>query len=420
MALDDEPEPPSDDRSTLSRDRAIEIAVEHNHAIEIARRRTEIAERNVSLGNVGWWPSLQANASQNRTFGGPGLFGSGNIFTSTQFGVQLDWLAFDGLRRPSTYDRLKAERSTRQLETEADVEATLVDVTTAYWRVVRERQLLEAIRETRELSKERLDIAEGRQQAGTGSKLDVNLARVELNRDRSSLAEQRIALAEAKSQLNRILGRPPEREFRVNGTIEIEELERRSLRDRALEQNRRLLVERQQQRVADERVDEVQADKWPQLNLGLGYNYTEFHAGFFPPFDTVPTFEYNLALTIPLFEGFNVLRRVDNARTERTIADIDIREERTRIRTEIESTWAAYRRHRDRMKLAEQSIDVARENVEIALTQFQAGTITQVELRQVQVNLLDARTRLIEARFAAKQAELELERLAGRLYDEML
>ena len=416
--LDDEDAVPEDaeDVPVLSREQAIERAVEHNHDLEISRREAEIAERNVSLGNAGWLPTLEANASQNRTFGGPGLFGSGNIF-----GVQLDWLAFGGLGRVARYDRLEAERDVRKMETRAEIESTLVDVTTAYWRIVRERELLAAIRETLELSRERLDIARTRSEAGTGSQVDVNLARVELNRDRSSLAEQRIALAEAKHELNRVLGHPPEEGFRVDGSIEVaDDLALEQLRQLAREENRRIRTARRERRSATRRVEELKADKWPELNLGLGYNYTEFHGDFLPPLETVPTFEYTLGLTIPLFDGFNVLRRVDNAQTERTIADVSIREERTRVRTEIESAWTAYERHRERMKLARESIDVSRENVQIALTQFEAGTITQLELRQVQVNLLDARTRLIEARFAAKRAELELKQLAGQLYDELL
>ncbi len=56
--------------------------------------------------------------------------------------------------------------------------------------------------------------------------------------------------------------------------------------------------------------------------------------------------------------------------------------------------------------------------MEVALTQYEAGTIDQVQLRQVQVNLQEARTRLVEARYAARQAELELRDLAGQLYEQ--
>lgn len=398
---------------------AIEYAVRDNHDVEISRKETEIAERDVSLGNADFLPTVEGIASQNHLFGGPGMFGQNQIFTQTTLGLQATWPLFRGFGRFSTYDRLKATRSVKELEQEARIEETIVDASTAYYDAVRQRRLLEAFQETRELSAERVEIAESRHAAGTGSKVDVNLAKVEFYRDRSAVAEQKVALSEAKTELNRIMGRKARHEFRVEDELEVgRTLSRREVRRRALSNNRRLLAAERRVDVTSERLDEVQAERWPNANLSLGYTYTEFHGGLAPEFTVAPGLEYGLSLVIPIFDGFNVQRRIRNAHTERTISDISVRRQETRIRRDLRDAHESFRRHLERIEYANESIELAEENVDIALTELRAGTITQVELRQVQLNLQDARTRLIDAKYNAKWAELRLRRLTGELYDE--
>lgn len=411
----------AEEAPVLTRGEAIEIAVEQNHDIQIQQVRTDIAERNVSLGNADYLPSVDGVVGQNHLFGGPGFFGNRQIYTQTQLGVELNWPVFLGFRRPATYNRLQELRRIERLRREVEIEGTLVDVTTAYAEVLRQRRLVGALQQTRELSEQRVAIAETRLDAGTGTRVDLNLARVELNRDRSAVSEQEIALVEAKTQLNRTLGRDAGESFRVEGEIEVAEgLDYTDTRETALDENRRLQVERQQVDVSEREIEEVQSERWPNVNLSLGYNYTGFHSGIVPDFETQPGLEYGVNVRIPLFQGFNVNRRIDNAQSRRTISAREVLSEKTRIRAEIRDAYEAYERHLERIELARESVDLAEDNAEIGLTELRAGRITQVELRQVQLNLLDARTRLINARYDAKVAELRLRRLAGRLYDQLL
>jgi len=410
---------PASDAELLERDEALEAAVERNHDVEISRRRFEIAERDVSLGNAGFLPSLQATANQNHQFSGSGIFGQNQFFTSTNFGVEASWLVFDGLGRFSTYDRLKIERSVREIERRARVEQTLDEVAVAYYDVVRQRELLGAFQETRRVSEDRLEIARSRLEAGTGSQVDTNLARVELSRDRSAVSDQRIALTEAKTELNRLMGREADREFRVRSSIEVDAgMDYEKVRSRALESNRQLRAARRREDRAAERVDERRAERWPDVRFSLGYNYTEFHSGIIPNLDEPSGPEYTIDVVVPLFDGFNVLREIENAETERTIRDTEVRREKVRIRKAVRDAHTRYRRHRERIEFARESVELAEENVEIALTELEAGTINQVELRQVQLNLQDARVRLIDAKFNAKRAELRLRRLTGELYGD--
>jgi outer membrane protein TolC len=403
----------------VTRADAISRVLERNYGLQIARTRLDIARRDVTYGNAGFLPVLSANASQSHVFGGTGLFGGDDIRTQTQFGLQLDWLVFGGFGRFSTYRRLEDVREAQTLQTQSDVESTLVEVSAVYWDVVRQRRILEALAETRTISQERVAIAKARLDAGTGSQVDVNLAKVELNQDRSSVAEQNIAIASARARLNQTLADPADRTIRIDPSLEpLQELDYERLKDDALAKNRRVQVARAEQNVAAEQVEEARSLLWPSLSVSLAYNYAEYHQDIAPNFDAEPGLEYGIALSVPIFDGFNRYRRIDNAESRRLIAQTTIDEETSVVVAELRTQWEAYQRQAERIELAEESVELARANVEVALVSLEAGTISQFDLRQVQLNFLDAQIRMIDASVAAKQAEVRLLALAGRLYGE--
>jgi outer membrane protein TolC len=67
------------------------------------------------------------------------------------------------------------------------------------------------------------------------------------------------------------------------------------------------------------------------------------------------------------------------------------------------------------LRLEEENIVLARENVQIVFDVYRLNSSTLIQLKEAQKSLQDAFTRLIRARFQAKQAETELLRLKGEL-----
>ncbi|HPR62016.1 MAG TPA: TolC family protein, partial [Prolixibacteraceae bacterium] len=61
----------------------------------------------------------------------------------------------------------------------------------------------------------------------------------------------------------------------------------------------------------------------------------------------------------------------------------------------------------------EQNLDVARENLEIALERYKLGSLAGLELREVQKSLLDAEERLISVKYQTKLAEISLMQVSG-------
>jgi outer membrane protein TolC len=126
-----------------------------------------------------------------------------------------------------------------------------------------------------------------------------------------------------------------------------------------------------------------------------------------------------VSLTFDLFDGFNRWRRQQNAEIRTTNAQFAVEDVRSQLVTALTS---AYDRYRNRLRLVElerQNRAAVQANVDVALKQFELGTITSVELREVQEQFIEAESRLLTAQFEAKQAEVELLRLSGRLLDRV-
>ena len=412
---------------TLRLETAVQRAVDDNRQAQIARRQVDIAENNVSVGNAGFLPTLtgQANYTRTRSSSDQTFLGGQTQSTdgaqSTQSGASADlrWTVFDGLRPFATYDRLGAERDRQAAATKEEIEALVADVIDGYYDVARQQQQLDVLREALAISRERLRIVEVQREVGTASDLAVRQARVDLNADSAAVLRQQTALVNAKTQLNQLLGRSEDASIRyaVTSSIEVDtSLGYTPLQQTALQESPALAQARQALQAAQAATREVRADFFPTVDLTAGYGYSQLDAesGFLQESNSTDL-TYGVSLTFDLFDGLNRWRRRQNAQIRTTNARLAVRDVRSRLTTELTS---AYERYENRLRLVDlerQNLEAVQANVEVALEQFELGTITSVELREVQEQFIQAESRLLTAQFEAKQAEVELLRLSGQL-----
>jgi outer membrane protein TolC len=67
------------------------------------------------------------------------------------------------------------------------------------------------------------------------------------------------------------------------------------------------------------------------------------------------------------------------------------------------------------LKLEEENVSVAKENVDLAIEQMRLGTISPIEFRDVQKNYVEAQSRLSGAKYNAKVSESDLLKQSGQL-----
>jgi outer membrane protein TolC len=411
---------------TLRLDAAVEQALDDNFRARIARNEVDIAANNRSLGNAGFLPTLTGRASASETRSSTEqtfLDGStqdvdGASSRRESATAELEWTLFNGLERFATYDRLGAELALQRAAAREEVEVVLADVVDAYTDVARQQQRLDLLRTGLSISRERLSIARSRRELGSASDLEVRRARVDLNADSAAVLEQRATLTTAKNRLNRLLGRTEAAtDYAVAEQIALDtSLTLAAVRRAAGEQNPALQAARRSLRAARAAEREVRASFLPRLDASLSYGYSDLNAesGFLRS-STSTDWTYGLSLTWDLFDGLNRTRRRANADVRTRNARLRVDDVRSQLASELASTFEDYRARLQLIELERNNLEAAVANVEVALEQFRVGTITSVELREVQEQRIEAEGRLLDARFQAKRAETELLRLSGRL-----
>ena len=403
---------------------AIDEALRNNPEVRIADNEVAIAEREASLGGAGFLPELSLQARYNETIsntnqqfrGQEAEDITGARSTNAGADAELSWRVFEGLGRFATLDRLRAERDAEQQRARSTRQQLVTDVALAYYTVVREQRQRVVLEEAVELSDERLRIAEVRNEVGRASDLEVRQARVDRNADQAELLRQRATLQAAKSDLNRLLGRPTtDTDFAVEEAIEVDDtLTRDQLRERA-EQTNPVLQQAQAARdAAEHEARAVQATRWPTLDARLGYGVdrVESESGFVAQ-STSYDATYGLSLQLPLFTGFERRRQRQNAAVRVRNAELAVDDVQTELTTTLASAYTEYENRLELVELETENVALARENVEVALQQFEVGDISSIELREVQEQLVRAESQLVRARFDAKQAELTLQELSG-------
>ena len=412
----------------LSLDNAIQITLQNNYGILIAKDNMEIAANNYHPGNAGFLPNLDISLSYSRSrINSEQTYSNGSSQTrkdadskNSGAGAALVWTIFDGFKMFASYSKLSGLEKIERYKLKREIELTISDVILTYYDVVRKKLILQVDREAVSISEQRLQIVGQGYDLGVSSNLDVLQAKVDLNTDRSAFLGQEVEVADAQSKLEKILARPAQNSFTVVDSIKLGPvLTVENLQEKLYNQNTDLRIGQEDLAVAKHELREMKAEKYPRLNLSSSYSYSrsESQAGFFNKNET-NGYSYGASVSMNLFNGFNTMRREQNSRLTKRMKEIALEELKTNIAADFNNLMLKYQNSRTRMQLEQENVGVASENVKIALEIYQLGTITPLQLREVQRNYIAAKSRLISTAFEVKQNEVNLLRMSGSLDSE--
>lgn len=389
----------------------LDMVIQQNPDLTIARLEQEIAERQATYGAAGFLPSFSVSAAQR---GAPTPSDSDRDYAQV-LDVTLSGRIslFEGFSRSARLERLRTLAEMTALDTDALVLARLAEAQIAYFDIVQHQQRMIVLREAVDLSEERLRIATSRRDEGAASDLEVNRAQVDLNADYAALLRQETTLTRAKANLNQLLFRSETMAFRVDDQIPLDHsLSPQELRAYLLERSPTLRAQLAAQQAAELEVTAIRGEFWPRVDLQVGYAFSELTEPLLPPGQT-GGFSYGLAATFDLFDGFNRKRRLQVAQLRADQQAVAAERTEFALLIAFDNAYLVYEQSLILVELEEQNVEAARANATVALERFRLGVSTSIELREVQRALIDAESRLVSARFEAKAAEIELQMLAG-------
>jgi outer membrane protein TolC len=412
----------------LTLEEAIQQGITKQYSVQISRQKERIAANENSLGNAGFLPTLTGTATKNYTisgldqsfFGGvrPPLVQSGVNSNSGNAGLAMAWTLYDGQGMFVLRDRFKELQNLGAKQTESNIENLIALISTTYYDIIRQNLRVNNFKKGLEISSDRLKLAKDRYEVGQGSKVDYYSAQVDFNEDKALLIAQEQSYTNTKIGFNTILVKDYKADFQINNSIDLlPKLTLNELKKSALSQNPTLIGAILTKKISDLDTKNLQSQQKPQIDLLAGYNLNSVAngAGFGVEKGSSDVFNYGLRATINIFDGYNQKRRVQNAKINAEIAALQVEDLKNALLSTLEKTYVTYENSMNLIQLETENYAIAKQNIDIAFDRFKVGIATSYELREVQRNAVAAETRLIEAKFAAKSAEIELIRLSGNL-----
>lgn len=416
-------------QNRLSVKDAIAATLQNNYDIQLLRNDSVSYALDKSYARAAFLPRVNAtggytanNNDQKQLFTDGSKRERKAVRSNTISGsVQLNWTVFDGFKMFATRDKLNEMVKLGELNIRNQVVNSIAAIINNYYNIVRQKQQLKAIEEQMGINEERVKLAEKKFSVGLGAKPELLQAKVDLNAQKAARLKQQTLIDQLKETLNQLMNVAMNTRYEVEDSIPFQDnIQVTEVMSRAEASNPALLVIKKNIDIAKITLKERKAERYPTVSLNSAYNYSRTNNKtvvnpFTPLFNRNNGFNYGVGITIPILNGFNVKRQIQQSQLDIDYLKISYDNQRSKIDLGITNAFKDYEMQKKMLVLEEENIRLAKENVYIAVERLRLGISTYLELRETQKSLEQAYDRLIAARYNTKLAETELLRLKGDL-----
>jgi len=413
----------------LTVEEAIATVLKNNYDIELLRNDSASYALDKSYAKAAFMPRINSttgfvfnNNDQLQKFTDGTKRERNGIRSNNLVGtIQLNWTIFNGHKMVTTRAKLNEFVKLGDLAIKNQMISSVASLLVNYYNIVHQKQQLKAVEEQMSINEERVKLAEKKLSVGLGAKPELLQAKVDLNAQRSARLKQQTLIAQLKEQLNLTMNIPSTVGYEVYDSIVINN--RILLQDliSGLENTSpTLLITKKNIDISQLVLKERQADRYPIVSFNSNYNYSKTDNQavvnpFTPLYSRNNGFNYGLGVTIPILNGLNTKRLIQQSQLDIAFLKISYQSQQATINTAIAKAYKEYTMQQQALLLEEDNILLAKENVFISLERYRLGVSTYLELRETQKSLEDAYTRLLAARYNTKLSEIELMRLNGNL-----
>lgn len=412
--------------SVLSLEDCIAMAMEGNYDVRISANTLKIAENNVTLAPFLPVISVESNhyssGMDNRTYGADGGMVTGFSTEKTLLNqASVRWTLFDGMAMFATREKQLELLKQGQYFFRSVTEKLVMTISVQFYRIISLQNQVNLLQELVSISQQRYNQALTRYRIGADSGLEYKQAKIYLNSDSSALLLQKENLKNAFIELNRLMNVPMDSRYTISDTIQpLPQLNAARLMSSAFENNTALLSLKAGEKVAILDTKIAKADRFPLLGASAGYGFNFSQSPYFPSkYDETNGFNWGLSLSIPIFNGNEVNRKIRNAKLASSNAALEFEQARQSLESELLQLYNIYTNNLSLIEFEEESRDAAYLNLDAAMEKYRLGSLSGIEFRDYQQSYLNASDRKLNALYQTKVSEITLRLLAGDLFGDV-
>ncbi len=408
----------------LGLDNFIELALQNNPGITMARNQVWAAEGLKTQAVSGYLPHLTATGEAGRTHINDLLpTDEDNVFSGALSARQLiyDFGKTTGLISASRHETEAAIAFLNSVGSDI-----VNQVKAAYYDVLAKHYLIMVANDQVNSYTLHYNRALEYYKAGIKSKIDVTNAHVELSKSNLLLLQSQFALKSSKVALHRVVGLAP-----ANGRYHIQmddadPTDFRNLLSPIPGSLKDLLEKARLQRPditgAQKKIDAARSTLnvaksgyWPEIDAKSSYNtYDTELAGL------NDQWHVGVGLAWEFFSGFRTNGEVTEAKANLRIFQAQLREADLNAIQEVTDSFHLAEEKRDSVFLADKITRLAKENLDLADERYKTGLGDMIEFNDAQIRFTLAKSNLVSTYFDYQTALANLEKAIGFFPDMTL
>ena len=420
----------SHSQEILTTDQAVKFTLENNLDILVSENILEISKNNSSILNSNYLPIINAESSfaKNKAdvdIDTPGGL-SGEIEERDEEAesarLNVIYYLVDGNGRKFNYKKSKELFNRTKFEVKEIIENTLLQLFTIYFDFARLTREKEILKNTLDISLERLERVKTKYKFGQSTSLEVSSAEVDKNTDSLNYLNIMKALSNTKRDLNLIMNIDLESKFEIDeevsfiNLLEIEKFYNSGLSNNTMYQILNIDVE-----ISNLELKAIKSTYLPVVQLtgsyGWNKNINTNPYGLYNKFVQTGTIYGGVDITLPIFNGGKRITATKNARISLENSKIQKNKNELEIIKNIRNAYETYKNNLFLLKIQEKSYQTSKLSYSKFEENYSLGLVSSIEFRQAQTNLLKAELSLNNSTYETKISELVFLKLTGEIID---
>jgi outer membrane protein len=433
-------------KPTLDLRQAVALALEGNFGIQASADGVQSARIAESTARARFYPKLtpairgstddrtfSLEASQRIPWSGGSLTGAASYRTTTRqdqlfpstsdLRLTLSQPLLRGFGPAATrFELVNSRRSmlARERAYDLDRQRLAVDVTAAFFQVVKQRQLLAVARQSQERSLRLRVASDARLKVGLASKLDVLRADLQASQAESAAVAADSALETALERFRFVLGLPPTALVEPEHIRFPTELAPRPepldvLLARALQNRLDLQESRDQLEDARRSSAIARQNLLPRLDLNVGITRSGFGSTFSESLSEADhRVDFFVTTSYPL-EQASVQAAKASAELELVSRQRALRQKQLEIEADVRAAVRDLERIRKSIELQRKGVELAEQQHRLATLRYERGLASNFDVVDAEQSVLSARTALVGLLTDFQVARVRLLRVTGEL-----
>ncbi len=408
----------------LTLDKAVQMALDYNRDIKIARGALKQAEWAVGEASAGKMPTINYGFTANRGSSSSTTSGTlqsrdsiDNRYTQTA-GVSLPLYtggAVEGQIDVARYARESAKQGVLSAE-----EVAKFNAVNGYYTLLESYNLHDVAKESVSNLQGHVDNVQAQYNVGIVAKLDVLTSQVSLADAKASEISASNTVAVSEASLNQILGLPLQTKLKLIDTqmpFDAFTITLQEAWDYAMANRPEVLQADLAVKQAKEQVGIAAAGTMPKISVGASNDWGSQHwnKGYSDDWGVYGTISFNL------WDGGATQNKVGSAREGVRIAEEQAAQQRESVQLEVKQAYLNISSAAEKVRATQAAVAQAEESFKIATVRYRAGVGINLDVLDAQLALNQARTNYIQALYDYNVGLATLEKAMGvNVQDNMI